>query len=317
MIRLVGAEIRKLVRPLAVMAAVVAILLCLVWTAIVREAASQNLQAAESGVRYALQNPTPCKGFNLPPGPRCDRAKERERENAIAWLRSTRLGAAQARAVSSGFGAARLVSGLLGTAIGALVVILLGATSAGGEWTGRTIVPLVLQDGRRTRLLVAKIVGVWCVALIIFAAAWVGVGTLAPLFMGPLWPLPGDPAAASALPVLLGSVARTAVVLLVYAAIGVASGTLTRTPIGGVLAASGGILASLLLVRFEPLAPFTFATWIADWLQPEAGFAGFVVIDVWPRGETHLAPIAALGPLLATGGGLTAVAAVVFSRADV
>lgn len=317
MIRLVGAEVRKLIRPLAVAATVVAILLCLVWAAIIREAASSNLRAAESGARFTLQNPTSCKGFNLPPGPRCERFKEKERENAITELTSTRLGAAQARAVTSGLGAARLVSGLLGTAVGALVVILLGAMSAGGEWTGRTIIPLVLQDGRRARLLVAKILGVWCAALLIFTAAWAGVGILSPVLMGPLWHLPSDPAVALALPVLLGSVARTAVVLLVYAAIGVASGSLTRTPIGGALAALGGISASLLLARFAPIAPFTFAVWVADWLRPEAGFAQFVVIDLWPRAQTQLAPIAALGALLATGGALAALATVTFSRTDV
>lgn len=65
--------------------------------------------------------------------------------------------AAQLNPLAAGAEAA----GLMASLPGALALALLAGAHIGGEWSGRTMKNLLTQEGRRWRVLAAKLVSLW------------------------------------------------------------------------------------------------------------------------------------------------------------
>lgn len=314
--RLLFAEIRKLFRPLTAVAATVLILLSAGWAAVLRESASQNVAAAESGYRWLVEHPTPRRrGFGVAPGPECERLQREELKRAEEWLSGVRASAARVRHAQEGIGAGILAAGLAASAPGAIVVVLLGAATAGGEWKNRTVVYLLLQEPRRHRVVLAKLIATWTAGLALLLLTWLGLATAA-LLLRSIWPLPEAARAGLGSPVL--QVGRAAIVLLAFASIGVAAGTAARGAIGGVLAGVGAVTASLILSAIEATHPFSFASWVAAWMGFHAVAQSFEIHYLWTRAPTAgMTAWQGFSALAASGLCLAAAAVLVFRRAEV
>jgi ABC-type transport system involved in multi-copper enzyme maturation permease subunit len=64
---------------------------------------------------------------------------------------------------------------------GALLILLLAAGHVGGEWNDRTIKVLLCQEGRRWRVLAAKLVSLWFVAIATLILDWVALAAISPI----------------------------------------------------------------------------------------------------------------------------------------
>lgn len=315
--RLLLAEVGKLFRPLTAAAALVLILVSIGWATVVRESASQNLGAAESGYRWLLEHPTPCgAGFGVPPGPKCERLQREERQRAEEYLTGVRTSAARVRQAQEGIGAGILAAGMAASVPGALVAIVLGAATAGGEWRSRTIVYLLLQEPRRHRVLLSKVVATWMAGLALLLATWLGLAA-ASLLLRSIWPLPEPAHTDLASPLLWAG--RATVVLLAFASIGVAAGTLTRSATAGTLAGIGALSASLVLSDIEATRSFSFAQWVAAWMGFRLPAASFEIFYLWtsPTEVPGMTAWQGFSALIATILCVGVPAALVFRRAEI
>jgi ABC-type transport system involved in multi-copper enzyme maturation permease subunit len=314
-VRLLVAELRKMLRPLTALAAIALILLSVIWAAAMREAAYRNLSAAKSGYRWLLEHPTPCrKGWGVDPGPECERLRREEREQAKEWLGGVRAAAARVRHAHEGIGAGIFAAGMVASAPGALIVTLLAAAAAGGEWSGRTVIYLLLQQPRRHRVVLAKLVAGWVTGLALLLLTWLAL-SLGSLVLRSIWPLPALPPAGSPSPFLQAS--RAAVVILAFAAIGTLAGIAARSAIGGAAAALGALAASLMLAYVRATQGFTFARWVGEWMGFHPGPLNFEVYYVWTQFLPTMSRLGSLLALLATVLLLTSAAVAVFQRTEV
>jgi ABC-type transport system involved in multi-copper enzyme maturation permease subunit len=312
-VRLLVAELRKMLRPLTGLAALALILLSVIWAAAMREAAYQNLSAAESGYRWLLEHPTPCRGLGVDPGPECERLQREERERTEEWLGGVRAAAARVRHAHEGIGAGVFAAGMVASAPGALIVTLLAAAAAGGEWSRRTVVYLLLQQPRRHRVVLAKLAAAWVTGLALLLLTWLAL-SLGSLVLRSIWPLPALPPAGSPSPFLQAG--RAAVVILAFASIGTLAGIATRSAIGGAAAGLGALAASLMLANLGAARSFTFARWVEEWMGFRAGPWNFEVYYVWTQFLPAMSRLGSLLALLATVLVLTTAAVAVFQRTE-
>jgi len=322
--RLLRAEITKLRRPLTLWLTVVAAVACVLF-------AWQGVKnaAAAAGPAAPVSTPSPsCRDFALPPGPLCDRAVlvqqqiDAYQRQRLAALPSTRHNArpGDASPVEQPLGAAKLALGFMASLPGALVVMLLAAGHVGDEWTDRTIKAVLCQEGRRWRVLAAKLISLWGAALALTLLEWSVLAAASPA-LAALYPLPGRGLSWSAAwASMAADAARAPLVMALFVLLGVTAAVLVRNALGGFALAAGALVASLALAGNVPaVAPWTAAYWVSGWMQFHSH--GFVIYHFWVDG--YPSSVGRPGALVGGAGLLglmvlaAAVAVAVFRRADV
>lgn len=308
--RLLGAELRKLARPLSWGVAGAAVLFCV----LLAVGGAHNAALATHAPAGHL--PT-CAGLRLT-GSRCARAMSAER----ARLRQFTAQPAQVTGQLSPLAAGAEAAGLMASLPGALALALLAGAHIGGEWSGRTLKNVLTQHGRRWQVLAAKLASLWLAGVAMMAVCWAALAAAGPALTR-LDHLPAaHQTAAQALSLAASQAARALLVLAVFAAIGLLAAVLTRGTIGTTAAAAGAVICLLVLATLPAVARWTPATWVQAWMGFPAGQASVTALptNFWSRfiGATgqpgHLAGLAGLAGLLAA---CALAAVVVFGRSDV
>jgi ABC-type transport system involved in multi-copper enzyme maturation permease subunit len=227
--------------------------------------------------------------------------------------------AAQLHPVAAGAEAA----GLMASLPGALAIALLAGGHAGGEWSGRTLKNLLVQHGRRRRVLAAKLVSLWIAGVALVAGCWAALAVAGPVLVG-VDHLPDPHQSLGAAASWAGSqVARSLLVLAVFAMVGLLAAVLTRNTIGTTAATAGAFVVMLAVAALPGGGVWTPATWVQGWMGFPAGEASITALpsNFWSRfiDASGAAPghLLGLAGLLATLIGCAAVALVVFQRGDV
>ena len=308
--RLLGAELRKLARPLSWGVAGAAALFCV-------------LLAVGGAHNAALAAHTPpghlpsCAGQRLT-GARCGQAMAAER----ARLRQFTAQPAQVAGQLGPLAAGAEAAGLMASLPGALALALLAGAHIGGEWSGRTLKNVLTQHGRRWQVLAAKLASLWLAGAALIAVCWAALAIAGPVLIR-LDHLPAaHQTAAQALGLAAAQAGRALLVLAVFAAIGLLAAVLTRGTIGTTAATAGTLICLLILATLPGVARWTPATWVQAWMRFPAGQASVTTLpsNFWSRfisatGQpSHLAGLAGLATLLAA---CVLAAMVVFGRSDV
>jgi hypothetical protein len=191
-VRLVVAELGKLVRPLSFGVAGAAAVFCVLLAAGGAHNAEINAQGAPGRV------PT-CATLQAPAGPSCARAQAAAR----ARLRQIGAGPSQVAGQLTPAAAGAEAAGLLASLPGTLAMALLAGAHVGGEWSGRTMKSLLTQHGRRWQVLAAKLVSLWLAGAGLMAVCWAALAIAGPALsrlnhlpnphqtigQGPAWPV--------------------------------------------------------------------------------------------------------------------------------
>ena len=324
--RLVLAEIRKLNRPLVRWLFGGLLAFCLFWGLIQQFNGSQQwagLTARDPLVPTptAVPSAPPCAVFQLPDGPQCrQRQQEFLAEQQKTQPVMSQVHAAQVRDVRtalvlrSPIGAPLLVAGMLASLPGAMAVALLVSGHVAGEWSGRTLKVLLGQDGRRSRLLLAKLVSGWLACggvLVVAALASLAVGPV----LGAMFPFD-----ASDVPhdvdvgFVAAQLATAWLAVAFYAAVATLGAVLTRNPLGSFFVSVAVLVVSFTVGGLPGLAPLTPTTWIADAMS-------FTVDSPTPHLFTGAVagtpPMIAAAMLALAATAVVTVAALCFERADV
>ncbi len=308
--RLLGAELRKLTRPLSWGVAGAAALFCVLL------AAGGAHNAALATHAPAGHLPT-CAELRLT-GARCARAMAAER----ARLRQFTAQPAQLAGQLSPLAAGAEAAGLMASLPGALALALLAGAHIGGEWSGRTLKNVLIQHGQRWQVLAAKLASLWLAGAALIAVCWAALAIAGPVLIR-LNHLPAaHQTAAHAFGLAASQAGRALLVLAVFAAIGLLDAVLTRGTIGTTAAAAGAVICLLVLATLPGVARWTPATWVQAWMGFPAGQASITALpsNFWSRfisatGQPgHLAGLAGLASLLAA---CVLAALAVFGRSDV
>ena len=310
---LLRAEIRKLNRPLSWGVAGAAALFCVLL------AAGGAHNASLEGQSAALTHLPSCAQMGVPPGPRCARAEVLERARANQVREQPARTAAQLNPLAAGAEAA----GLMASLPGVLALALLAGAHIGGEWSGRTVKNLLTQQGRRWRVLAAKLVSLWLAGVGLIVICWAALAIGGPVLVH-LNHLPAPhQSVAHALSLSGSQVARALLVLAAFAVLGVLAGILTRGTIGTTAAVAGAAIAMLVVASLPALGTWTPATWVQAWMGFPAGQASITSLptNFWSRFITasgaapgHLAGLAGLAALLAV---CWAASVLAFRRMDI
>ena len=211
-------------------------------------------------------------------------------------------GAAQLAAVSplgSSMGA-----GSIGIAV--LAVLILGVLAGTTDYRFGGIVPTALAQPRRGRILTAKVGAMALGGLIVgLLYAIVSMATLAISLV-----LAGTQLAAS-VPDLVGVLGRGAIVVALFALLGLAIGILTRSQLAGVLVTLGLLLGELILQATTQIVLGSVPAW-AQALPLSLGQAA-----VSSGTGASIAPWAAVGILAVLVAAVTAAAGVAMRSRDI
>ncbi len=315
--RLLRAELRKLLRPLTYWSVIaVAVTACFL---VQQTQGNYELDHPRHQSPPVAQPAPSCTVLGLPAGPRCAeiqrgslQADERFRREALAASRLAKAG-------QQPLGVGRFAAGLLASLVGAGALLLLAAGHVGGEWTGRTIKSILVQDGRRGRLLLAKVVSLWLVGVALLAVTWAALALIAPYlahkYGNPTVTLPVGQAAVTA----LAQSARALLVLAVFAVLGVAAAVLTRNTLGTFFLGFGVVLLSQVLIGIEAVARWTPAYWVTGWMRFRQGNVPADYLWTVRPAVGVATPTSPFGlvSLVLFLGAVGALAWVAFSRSDV
>lgn len=307
--RLLGAELIKLGRPLTWGVAAAAAVFCV-------------LLAVGGAHNAALEGGSPvghipaCAELGIPAGPQCTRAKDVQRARMAQASAQPAQVAAQLNPLAAGAEAA----GLMASLPGALALALLAGAHIGGEWSGRTMKNLLTQRGERWRVLAAKLVSLWLAGVGLTAVCWLALAAAGPVLIH-IDHLPA-PSAAHALSLSGSQVARALLVLAGFAAIGLLAAVATRGTIGTTAATAVAIIAMLIAASLPGTGRWTPATWVQEWMRFPAGQASITSLptNFWSRFISAGATPGQLPGLLGLAGLLAvcwAAAAVLFRRQDI
>src|SRR5215470_4459413 len=271
--RLIRAELRKLGRPLTWGVAGAAAVFCVLL-------ATGGAHNAALEARVPVGHIPTCAELGIPAGPRCVRARALERARLNQAMAEPARVAAQLNPLAAGAEAA----GLMASLPGALALALLAGAHAGGEWSGRTMKNLLTQQGRRWRVLAAKLVSLWLAGAGLIAVCWLA--------------------------------------LAAFAAIGLLAAVATRGTIGTTAATAVAIIAMLIAASLPGTGRWTPATWVQEWMGFPAGQASITSLptNFWSRFISAGATPGQLTGLLGLAGLLAVcctAAAVLFRRQDI
>ena len=308
--RLLHAELRKLLRPLSLGVAGAAALFCV----LLATGGAHNATAEAAAPVGHLPS---CAELGISPGPRCARAMAREQARVNQVNAQPAQVAAQLNPLAAGAEAA----GLMASLPGALALALLAGAHIGGEWSGRTMKNLLTQQGRRWRGLAAKLASLWLAGGGLIAGCWLALAAAGPV-LAHADHLPASHESAGHAISLAGSqVARALLVLAAFAAIGLLAAVLTRGTIGTTATAAGVVIAMLIAASLPGTGRWTPATWVQEWMGFPVGQASITSLpaNFWSRfisstGPGHLPGLIGLIAVLAV---CSALAAAVFRRVDI
>jgi len=274
---LLAAEFRKLVRPLVwgTALAIVAFCLLITW------GAAHNAHAAQASPRIPDV---------------CAQAATSQCRNVIAHAHASARAAALATAQLAQPGeVGHVAAGMLASLPGLLLIAMIAGGHWGGEWGSRTIRQLLCREGRRRRVLLAKWLSTWLAGLATLAACYLTLAVAAPLIAASA----GLPAAHAGLWAGLGSslvaMARAAVVLGLFAAIGTAAGTIGRGQLATMAITAGSMLLALLVAGITSLGRLSPASFVQAWMG--FGPVGYLPTNFWSRfisGGQNLSALAGL-----------------------
>jgi len=325
-VRLLGAEITKLRRPLTWCVLAVAVLasVTFAWQG-VRNAYRATSQAPQSS------RPAPvvtCQDLQLPPGALCNRAVAvQEQIDAYRLRQATAAPDSRHNAnpqdalpVEQPLAAGKLAVGFMASLPGALLVLLLAAGHVANEWNGRTMKTVLTQEGRRWRVLAAKAASLWIVAMAMLAVDWIALALLSPILKA-AYPLghPGSSWSAAWSAVAVDA-ARAPLVIATFVALGVAAAVVVRNTIGAFAVASGILVASITGAgNLAAVAPWTLAWWVSGWMRFRSH--GYVIYHFWVDAfPGHASPPGYISGLLGLAGAIVVLAVVavgVFRRANI
>ena len=309
--RLIGAELIKLGRPLTWGVAAAAAVFCV-------------LLAVGGAHNAALEGGTPaghlpsCAELGIPAGQQCTRAKARERARVAQVSAQPAQVAAQLNPLAAGAEAA----GLMASLPGALALALLAGAHVGGEWSGRTMKNLLTQQGHRWRVLAAKLVSLWLAGVGLIAVCWLALAAAGPVLVH-IDHLPAaHESVAHALSLAGSQAARALLVLAAFAAIGLLAAVATRGTIGTTAATAVAIIAMLIAASLPGTGRWTPATWVQEWMGFPAGQASITSLptNFWSRFISAGATPGQLAGLLGLAGLLAvcwAAAVALFRRQDI
>jgi ABC-2 family transporter protein len=309
--RLLHAELIKLARPLTWGVAAAAALFCVLL------AVGGAHNAALEGGAPAGHIPS-CAELGIPAGPRCARAEALER----ARVNQASAEPAQVTAQLNPLAAGAEAAGLMASLPGALALALLAGAHIGGEWSGRTMKNLLAQQGRRWRVLAAKLVSLWLAGIGLIAVCWVALAAAGPVLVR-VDHLPAThESAAHALSLAGSQAARGLLVLAAFAGIGLLAAVATRGTIGTTAATAGAVIAMLIATSLPALGRWTPATWVQAWMGFPAGQASVTSLptNFWSRfisaggAPGHVAGLVGVASLLAV---CLAAAAALFRGQDI
>jgi hypothetical protein len=309
--RLLHAELIKLGRPLTWGVAAAAALFCVLL------AVGGAHNAALEGGAPAGHIPS-CAKLGIPAGPRCARAEALQRARVNQASAEPAQVAAQLDPLAAGAEAA----GLMASLPGALALALLAGAHIGGEWSGRTMKNLLAQQGRRWRVLAAKLVSLWLAGIGLIAVCWVALAAAGPVLVRvDHLPAPHE-SAAHALSLAGSQAARALLVLAAFAGIGLLAAVATRGTIGTTAATAGAVIAMLIATSLPALGRWTPATWVQAWMGFPAGQASVTSLptNFWSRfisaggAPGHVAGLVGVAGLLAV---CLAAAAALFRGQDI
>lgn len=237
--RLLGAELRKLNRPLMWALLVFAVGFCLMLAI----GAANNARLAMDG----------------------------SLKDGAASALSNRLAAATVTNQLSPGAAGAEAAGLMASMPGAFLAAMLAGGHVGGEWTGRTLKNVLAHDGHRARVLAAKVVSTWLALVAIVAVCWAVLAAGGPLICR-VYGLPKATEAVSTGSAHSGTqVARALLVLGFFAVLGLVAAVVTRGIVGAVAGSIAAVVALLALGTLPEVGKWTPATWVEAWMGFTSG----------------------------------------------
>jgi ABC-type transport system involved in multi-copper enzyme maturation permease subunit len=261
--RLLRAELRKLRRPLSVWTAVAVVVIVGLFAWGSQKNASEN---ARFIAQYSSR-PPPCEAFGLQPGVACARAQQKWQEQAKQEIASQgNSEALSAAMLRSPLGAGRMAAEMMASLVGAVVLLLLAAGHVGNEWSGRTIKQVLAQEGRRWRVLAAKLGSLVVAGVGLLLVLWAVLAALAPVFDA-AYPLPVNAHAGAALHTSLASGLRSLLVIVAFAVLGMLCAVITRNTLGSFFLGFAFVIATLILSGFTRVTKLTLAYWVTGWMR--------------------------------------------------
>jgi hypothetical protein len=193
-------------------------------------------------------------------------------------------------------------TGLLASAPGFIALLLLAAHLVAGEWSRRTVTPVLFYEQRLGRLLAARAAALWLWAAGTAMVISLGVWLLGVLHTRETYPLHGSVPFDDIASIVGQRVGVGVLVLGVFIPLAVVLAALVRQPLRTVLA---GTLA-LALCAWSALGPL--AAWLPGRLLADAmGYARhWATTDHWwlPAGEASMPVWVRLLPFLAVASGV-------------
>jgi len=223
-----------------------------------------------------------------------------------------------AQPFTSPTGVGRVAADLMASIPGLAAILVLAGGHVAGEWSGGTIKPLLLQDGRRWRWIGGKVASLWIGAVVMELIVWaaLAVWTIA---LRHWWPPRPPMALGHGLALALTDVARSLLVLAVFAAIGTLAAVVTRSMLGTLLGGAflmGGSLA-LTNIAFTRELP---SYWLTGWMRfhtPALGAPYGLWNDRFPPGVPYPGVLVGMVGMVGLLVLAAALSGVVFSRSDV
>jgi ABC-type transport system involved in multi-copper enzyme maturation permease subunit len=265
--RLLQAELLKLRRPLLLWVAVALVgFLALTAWGQVHEAATQyqfSQQQPDQGVMIGQPS---CTDLGLPEGQQCEAAKQQQlAEMRKSMQASLAQSALQGRRMQHPLAIGALVAGMLASVPGALVLLLLAAGHVGNEWSGHTIKQVLTQEGRRWRVLAAKLASLWLVAAGLLLVAWAALAPLTLVFRA--YQVGGSALSTQEAWKLAGPLlVRSLLVLAAFVVVGVLASLVTRNTLGGLALGLAFVIGSLVLGNYAVMTRGTLSYWVAGWM---------------------------------------------------
>ena len=215
-------------------------------------------------------------------------------------------------------GVGRVAADLMASVPGLVAILALAGGHVAGEWTGGTIRPLLMQDGRRWRWVGGKIASLWVAAMAMELIVW-GALAIWTVALRHWWPSTPAMSPGHGLALALADVARSMLVVAVFAAIGTLAAVVTRSMLGTLLGGMFVVGGSLALsnIAFTRELP---SYWLTGWMRFHHA-AGAVPYGLWndrfPPGVPYpglLVGVAGMVGLLVLAASLSGV---IFARSDV
>jgi len=219
---------------------------------------------------------------------------------------------------TSGTAIGRVAADLMASLPGVLAMLVLAGGHVAGEWSGRTLKTVLVQDGRRLRWVGGKVISLWLAGVAMLLALW---GALAcwTFALRRWWPPNAHLGAGVGLRLALPDVARSLLVIAVFASLATLAAILTRSMLGTLLGGMfvvGGSMAMSNIAFTRALPPY----WVTGWMRfhaPAVGAPYALWNDHFPPGVPYPSVVVGTVGLLALMGLCLALSGILFRRTEV